>query len=31
MRAIVPQNNMKIVKLTKEGDPRAESFKDWEF
>ena len=31
MRAIVPLNNKKAVILAKEGDPRAESFKDFEF
>ena len=31
MRAIEPQNNQKVVKITKEGNPRAESFKDLEF
>ena len=31
MRAIMPLNNQKTVILAKEGDPRAESFKDLEF
>ena len=31
MRAIMPLNNQKTVILAKEGDPRAESFKDWNF